>query len=172
MQKKKRKKEKNYGDSPDRLFILTGADFCAGTGLLNNNNNNNNNNMASPGPSGNKLSEMLRAGSQPGSAQQYHDEMQSQQQRMTAVMAAAAVSAGKGCRLRLFFFLFPPRFIISTMMMMTTMTTMITIDRGRRSSFKVAFDIPVIEGRRESSRYLSLSLSRSGRDERSTRYDG
>lgn len=53
--------------------------------------------MASPGPSGNKLSEMLRAGSQPGSAQQYHDEMQSQQQRMTAVMAAAAVSAGKGC---------------------------------------------------------------------------
>ncbi|XP_025154036.1 zinc finger protein 316 isoform X8 [Harpegnathos saltator] len=63
-------------------------DFCAGTGLLNNNNNNNNNNMASPGPSGNKLSEMLRAGSQPGSAQQYHDEMQSQQQRM-AVMAAA-----------------------------------------------------------------------------------
>ncbi|XP_043674770.1 uncharacterized protein LOC122632247 isoform X2 [Vespula pensylvanica] len=67
-------------------------DFCAGTGLLNNNNNNNNNNMASPGPSGNKLSEMLRAGSQPGSAQQYHDEMQSQQQRM-AVMAAA-VSAG------------------------------------------------------------------------------
>lgn len=48
--------------------------------------------MASPGPSG-KLSEMLRAGSQPGSAQQYHDEMQSQQQRM-AVMAAA-VSAGK-----------------------------------------------------------------------------
>jgi len=49
--------------------------------------------MASPGPSGNKLSEMLRAGSQPGSAQQYHDEMQSQQQRM-AVMAAA-VSAGK-----------------------------------------------------------------------------
>ncbi|XP_020281385.1 zinc finger protein squeeze-like isoform X4 [Pseudomyrmex gracilis] len=68
------------------------ANFCAGTGLLNNNNNNNNNNMASPGPSGNKLSEMLRAGSQPGSAQQYHDEMQSQQQRM-AVMAAA-VSAG------------------------------------------------------------------------------
>ncbi|KAG7210079.1 hypothetical protein KM043_011652 [Ampulex compressa] len=67
-------------------------DFCAGTGLLNNNNNNNNNNMASPGPSGNKLSEMLRTGSQPGSAQQYHDEMQSQQQRM-AVMAAA-VSAG------------------------------------------------------------------------------
>jgi len=49
--------------------------------------------MASPGPSGNKLSEMLRAGSQPGAAQQYHDEMQSQQQRM-AVMAAA-VSAGK-----------------------------------------------------------------------------
>lgn len=49
--------------------------------------------MASPGPSGNKLSEMLRAGSQPGSAQQYHDEMQSQQQRM-AVMAAA-VSAGE-----------------------------------------------------------------------------
>lgn len=47
--------------------------------------------MASPGPSG-KLSEMLRAGSQPTSAQQYHDEMQSQQQRM-AVMAAA-VSAG------------------------------------------------------------------------------
>ena len=45
------------------------------------------------------------------------------------------------------------------MMMMMTMTTMITIDRGRRSSFKVAFDIPVIEGRRESSRYLSLSLS-------------
>lgn len=75
------------------LYILTRADFCAGTGLLNNNNNNNNNNMASPGPSGNKLSEMLRAGSQPGSAQQYHDEMQSQQQRM-AVMAAA-VSAGK-----------------------------------------------------------------------------
>ncbi|XP_076230051.1 zinc finger protein datilografo isoform X14 [Nomia melanderi] len=67
-------------------------DFCAGTGLLNNNNNNNNNNMASPGPSGNKLSEMLRAGSQPGTAQQYHDEMQTQQQRM-AVMAAA-VSAG------------------------------------------------------------------------------
>ena len=108
MQKKKRKKEKNYGDSHDRLFILTGADFCAGTGLLNNNNNNNNNNMASPGPSGNKLSEMLRAGSQPGSAQQYHDEMQSQQQRMTAVMAAAAVSAGKGCRLRLFFSSFRP----------------------------------------------------------------
>ena len=52
--------------------------------------------MASPGPSGNKLSEMLRAGSQPGSAQQYHDEMQSQQQRM-AVMAAA-VSAGKDRR--------------------------------------------------------------------------
>ncbi|XP_076652295.1 zinc finger protein datilografo isoform X2 [Halictus rubicundus] len=68
-------------------------DFCAGTGLLNNNNNNNNNNMASPGPSGNKLSEMLRAGSQPGTAQQYHDEMQSQQQRM-AVMAAAVASAG------------------------------------------------------------------------------
>ncbi|XP_076230054.1 zinc finger protein datilografo isoform X16 [Nomia melanderi] len=68
------------------------ANFCAGTGLLNNNNNNNNNNMASPGPSGNKLSEMLRAGSQPGTAQQYHDEMQTQQQRM-AVMAAA-VSAG------------------------------------------------------------------------------
>ncbi|XP_076390919.1 zinc finger protein datilografo isoform X3 [Megachile rotundata] len=67
-------------------------DFCVGTGLLNNNNNNNNNNMASPGPSGNKLSDMLRAGSQPASAQQYHDEMQSQQQRM-AVMAAA-VSAG------------------------------------------------------------------------------
>ena len=44
------------------------------------------------------------------------------------------------------------------MMMMMTMTTMITIDRGRRSSFKVAFDIPVIEGRRESNRYLSLSL--------------
>lgn len=74
------------------LYILTRADFCAGTGLLNNNNNNNNNNMASPGPSGNKLSEILRTGSQPGSAQQYHDEMQSQQQRM-AVMAA--VSAGK-----------------------------------------------------------------------------
>jgi hypothetical protein len=52
--------------------------------------------MASPGPSGNKLSEMLRAGSQPGAAQQYHDEMQSQQQRM-AVMAAA-VSAGKTIR--------------------------------------------------------------------------
>ncbi|XP_076292410.1 zinc finger protein datilografo isoform X15 [Lasioglossum baleicum] len=69
------------------------ANFCAGTGLLNNNNNNNNNNMASPGPSGNKLSEMLRAGSQPGTAQQYHDEMQSQQQRM-AVMAAAVASAG------------------------------------------------------------------------------
>ncbi|XP_043489841.1 zinc finger protein 853-like isoform X7 [Polistes fuscatus] len=68
------------------------ASSSLGTGLLNNNNNNNNNNMASPGPSGNKLSEMLRAGSQPGSAQQYHDEMQSQQQRM-AVMAAA-VSAG------------------------------------------------------------------------------
>ncbi|XP_029051390.1 zinc finger protein 853 isoform X12 [Osmia bicornis bicornis] len=68
------------------------ANFCVGTGLLNNNNNNNNNNMASPGPSGNKLSDMLRAGSQPTSAQQYHDEMQSQQQRM-AVMAAA-VSAG------------------------------------------------------------------------------
>ncbi|XP_034180236.1 zinc finger protein datilografo isoform X4 [Osmia lignaria lignaria] len=67
-------------------------DFCVGTGLLNNNNNNNNNNMASPGPSSNKLSDMLRAGSQPTSAQQYHDEMQSQQQRM-AVMAAA-VSAG------------------------------------------------------------------------------
>ncbi|XP_034180246.1 zinc finger protein datilografo isoform X14 [Osmia lignaria lignaria] len=64
----------------------------SGTGLLNNNNNNNNNNMASPGPSSNKLSDMLRAGSQPTSAQQYHDEMQSQQQRM-AVMAAA-VSAG------------------------------------------------------------------------------
>ncbi|XP_025154049.1 GDNF-inducible zinc finger protein 1 isoform X20 [Harpegnathos saltator] len=64
------------------------ASGVASTGLLNNNNNNNNNNMASPGPSGNKLSEMLRAGSQPGSAQQYHDEMQSQQQRM-AVMAAA-----------------------------------------------------------------------------------
>ncbi|XP_024941040.1 uncharacterized protein LOC107268009 isoform X3 [Cephus cinctus] len=70
--------------------VLTRADFCAGAGLLNNNNNNNNNNMASPGPSGNKLSEMLRAGSQPASAQQYHEEMQ--QQRM-AVMAAA-VSAG------------------------------------------------------------------------------
>ncbi|XP_076545168.1 zinc finger protein datilografo isoform X13 [Osmia lignaria lignaria] len=68
------------------------SDFCVGTGLLNNNNNNNNNNMASPGPSSNKLSDMLRAGSQPTSAQQYHDEMQSQQQRM-AVMAAA-VSAG------------------------------------------------------------------------------
>ncbi|XP_034180247.1 zinc finger protein datilografo isoform X15 [Osmia lignaria lignaria] len=68
------------------------ANFCVGTGLLNNNNNNNNNNMASPGPSSNKLSDMLRAGSQPTSAQQYHDEMQSQQQRM-AVMAAA-VSAG------------------------------------------------------------------------------
>ncbi|KAK0175748.1 hypothetical protein PV327_009475 [Microctonus hyperodae] len=68
-------------------------DFCAGTGLLNNNNNNNNNNMASPGPSSNKLSEMLRAGSQPSSAQQYHDEMQSQQQRM-AVMAAAVQAAG------------------------------------------------------------------------------
>ncbi|XP_033230138.1 Krueppel homolog 1-like isoform X5 [Belonocnema kinseyi] len=67
-------------------------DFCAGTGLLNNNNNNNNNNMASPGPSGNKLSEMLRAGSQPGSAQHYQEQMESQQQRM-AVMAAA-VSAG------------------------------------------------------------------------------
>ncbi|KAG8035655.1 hypothetical protein G9C98_001083 [Cotesia typhae] len=67
-------------------------DFCAGTGLLNNNNNNNNNNMASPGPSGNKLSEMLRAGSQ-STAQQYHDEMQSQQQRM-AVMAAAVQAAG------------------------------------------------------------------------------
>ncbi|XP_051156052.1 zinc finger protein 853 [Leptopilina boulardi] len=66
-------------------------DFCAGTGLLNNNNNNNNNNMASPGPSGNKLSEMLRAGSQPGSAQHYQEQMESQQ-RM-AVMAAA-VSAG------------------------------------------------------------------------------
>lgn len=77
---------------PIALYILTRADFCAGTGLLNNNNNNNNNNMASPGPSGNKLSEILRTGSQPGSAQQYHDEMQSQQQRM-AVMAA--VSAGK-----------------------------------------------------------------------------
>lgn len=48
--------------------------------------------MASPGPSGNKLSEMLRAGNQQTTAQQYHDEMQSQQQRM-AVMAAA-VSAG------------------------------------------------------------------------------
>ncbi|XP_076390921.1 zinc finger protein datilografo isoform X5 [Megachile rotundata] len=68
------------------------ASGVASTGLLNNNNNNNNNNMASPGPSGNKLSDMLRAGSQPASAQQYHDEMQSQQQRM-AVMAAA-VSAG------------------------------------------------------------------------------
>ncbi|KAL0133821.1 hypothetical protein PUN28_001050 [Cardiocondyla obscurior] len=66
------------------------ANFCTGTGLLNNNNNNNNNNMASAGPSG-KLSEILRTGSQPGSAQQYHEEMQSQQQRM-AVMAA--VSAG------------------------------------------------------------------------------
>ncbi|XP_043489836.1 zinc finger protein 853-like isoform X6 [Polistes fuscatus] len=74
------------------ILASSSLDFCAGTGLLNNNNNNNNNNMASPGPSGNKLSEMLRAGSQPGSAQQYHDEMQSQQQRM-AVMAAA-VSAG------------------------------------------------------------------------------
>ncbi|XP_076292411.1 zinc finger protein datilografo isoform X16 [Lasioglossum baleicum] len=69
------------------------ASGVASTGLLNNNNNNNNNNMASPGPSGNKLSEMLRAGSQPGTAQQYHDEMQSQQQRM-AVMAAAVASAG------------------------------------------------------------------------------
>ncbi|XP_034180248.1 zinc finger protein datilografo isoform X16 [Osmia lignaria lignaria] len=68
------------------------ASGVASTGLLNNNNNNNNNNMASPGPSSNKLSDMLRAGSQPTSAQQYHDEMQSQQQRM-AVMAAA-VSAG------------------------------------------------------------------------------
>ncbi|XP_076230050.1 zinc finger protein datilografo isoform X13 [Nomia melanderi] len=74
------------------ILASSSLDFCAGTGLLNNNNNNNNNNMASPGPSGNKLSEMLRAGSQPGTAQQYHDEMQTQQQRM-AVMAAA-VSAG------------------------------------------------------------------------------
>lgn len=49
--------------------------------------------MASPGPSGNKLSEMLRAGSQPGSAQHYQEQMESQQQRM-AVMAAA-VSAGE-----------------------------------------------------------------------------
>lgn len=49
--------------------------------------------MASPGPSGNKLSEMLRAGSQPGSAQHYQEQMESQQQRM-AVMAAA-VSAGR-----------------------------------------------------------------------------
>lgn len=47
--------------------------------------------MASPGPSGNKLSEMLRASSQPGSAQHYQEQMESQQQRM-AVMAA--VSAG------------------------------------------------------------------------------
>lgn len=73
--------------------VLMRADFCLGTGLLNNNNNNNNNNMASPGPSGNKLGEMLRAGGQPGAAQQYHDEMQSQQQRMAAAMAA--VSAGE-----------------------------------------------------------------------------
>ncbi|CAG5092112.1 Similar to ZNF358: Zinc finger protein 358 (Homo sapiens) [Cotesia congregata] len=71
---------------------LSSAGSEPGTGLLNNNNNNNNNNMASPGPSGNKLSEMLRAGSQ-STAQQYHDEMQSQQQRM-AVMAAAVQAAG------------------------------------------------------------------------------
>lgn len=83
-----------HSDSSSGNGRLSSAGSEPGTGLLNNNNNNNNNNMASPGPSGNKLSEMLRAGSQPGSAQQYHDEMQSQQQRMTAVMAAAAVSAG------------------------------------------------------------------------------
>ncbi|KAF7390803.1 hypothetical protein HZH66_009283 [Vespula vulgaris] len=81
-----------HSDSSSGNGRLSSAGSEPGTGLLNNNNNNNNNNMASPGPSGNKLSEMLRAGSQPGSAQQYHDEMQSQQQRM-AVMAAA-VSAG------------------------------------------------------------------------------
>ena len=75
------------------MNVLIRVDFCAGTGLLNNNNNNNNNNMSSPGPSGNKLSEMLRAGSQPGSAQHYQEQMESQQQRM-AVMAAA-VSAGE-----------------------------------------------------------------------------
>ncbi|OAD54282.1 hypothetical protein WN48_08115 [Eufriesea mexicana] len=81
-----------HSDSSSGNGRLSSAGSEPGTGLLNNNNNNNNNNMASPGPSGNKLSEMLRAGSQPGAAQQYHDEMQSQQQRM-AVMAAA-VSAG------------------------------------------------------------------------------
>lgn len=81
-----------HSDSSSGNGRLSSAGSEPGTGLLNNNNNNNNNNMASPGPSGNKLSDMLRAGSQPASAQQYHDEMQSQQQRM-AVMAAA-VSAG------------------------------------------------------------------------------
>ncbi|XP_034951512.1 uncharacterized protein dati isoform X4 [Chelonus insularis] len=80
-----------HSDSSSGNGRLSSAGSEPGTGLLNNNNNNNNNNMASPGPSGNKLSEMLRAGSQP-TAQQYHDEMQSQQQRM-AVMAAA-VQAG------------------------------------------------------------------------------
>ncbi|KYM84108.1 hypothetical protein ALC53_05485 [Atta colombica] len=71
-----------HSDSSSGNGRLSSAGSEPGTGLLNNNNNNNNNNMASPGPSGNKLSEILRTGSQPGSAQQYHDEMQSQQQRM------------------------------------------------------------------------------------------
>ncbi|KAK0166431.1 hypothetical protein PV328_004851 [Microctonus aethiopoides] len=82
-----------HSDSSSGNGRLSSAGSEPGTGLLNNNNNNNNNNMASPGPSSNKLSEMLRAGSQPSSAQQYHDEMQSQQQRM-AVMAAAVQAAG------------------------------------------------------------------------------
>lgn len=48
------------------------------------------------------------------------------------------------------------------------MMMMITIDRGRRSSFKVA-DIPVIEERRGSviePRDISLSLSLSFREKR------
>lgn len=95
--------------------------------------------MASPGPSGNKLSEMLRAGSQPGSAQQYHDEMQSQQQRM-AVMAAA-VSAGKDRRTAIYSYSG-------------------SIDRSTGSVQRIVAIETLVSARRQGRRYRSLIETR------------